>query len=464
VTIVAVALVAALAVPAMAEVNLTGFYRAKGYLSNFYKGGAGDAYQTLGPANNNPTIGNDTPTNAFVDQRLRPKFTAGDENVKAVLFLESDIQWGSTAVGSGQIGADGKDLEIKNVYVWFKVPDTTLDVTVGMQNVTDSFQGIFYGAADMAGVYANYKPTDTFALRLGGATLYNADTSHDDAVNVYTAEAKFGLPKAKIGANLYYLRDASKGLATGGNNYGIGTNYATVAGVTNLFVPGVDFSFNAGPVALSGFAFAQLGDRVYDAPVGGTVHKTKFTGKAADLRADLAAGTAKVFVEGLYLSGDENADQNGNNPGNHYNGVVQVNDYRYLSGSSVFARNATYFVLPSADAINTAEGLTYSANNHGNGLMLLQAGATVPMTAKLTGMFNAAYARVSEASAGKGEELGVEANATLSYNLQKGLDVAGTAAYMVLSNDRQYLTAGGGTSASGVDNPYALIAKVNYAF
>lgn len=424
VMIVAVALVAALAVPAMAEVNFTGFYRAKGYISNMYLGTAGDAH--VGYID----LGKDVNTNAYVDQRFRTKFTAGDENVKGVLFLESDIGWGSAAVGRGDLSADGKDLEIKNAYLWFKLPNTTVDVTLGVQGISDAYAGVFSGAADVAGVYANYKPAENFALKLGYAVPFIEDvaTKKDGEVSLVQAEAKFAVNKdVKVGANLYYLRDGRSG-ATGSE--------------TKMYMPGVDFAANLGAANLTGFAFYQGGqlDEDYD-----------ISAYAADLRVDAMAGPAKVFGEVLYTSGDDGTDPD------EFGGVVVLDDYDYRFGSSTFGRNATYLIMPAADSINTAAGLTYNANNAGYGLLLLQAGASMPLAEKLTGKFNAAWAQFNEAP-GDDKDMGIEVNATAEYNLQKGLDVAATAAYLMIGD------AYNGWSTPDNDDPYALVAKVNYAF
>ncbi len=80
--------------------------------------------------------------------------------MKAVLVpRERHDSWGDSCRRSvarnagGALAADAIQLETKNVYVWFKVPDTSLDVTVGLQSQSDHYAGIFYGGADMAGIF-----------------------------------------------------------------------------------------------------------------------------------------------------------------------------------------------------------------------------------------------------------------------------------------------------------------------
>lgn len=424
---VAVALVAALAVPAMAEVNLTGFYRAKGYITNFYKGGAGDIH------NGKVQIADDAKTNSYLDQRLRTKFTAGDENVKAVLFLENDMTWGgmNSAKDGGAISADGKDLEVKNAYVWFKVPDTAIDLTVGMQGVSDIYAGTFSGAADVAGVTANYKPSESLALKLGAYVplLDNVAANEDGQVSFYQAEARFAASQnVKVGGALYFLKDTR----VAGDGFAI-------------YMPGVDFTAKLSDmVGLTGFAFYQFGDAQDTA--AGQVDQSAF---ALDLRADVAAGPAKVFAEALYMTGDDDPADDKNE------GVVVLDDLDYATGCSTCVRNSTVLIMPASDSINTAAGLTYNANNAGDGMLLLQAGVALPFTPKLGGKFNAAFAQAAK-NPGGDKDMGVELNATLDYNVAKGLDTAVTAAYLFVGD---YATGGATT-----DDPYALYAKVNYAF
>src|SRR5512135_1116244 len=155
-----VLLVAAVAVmfalPAMADMtptnlNVSGFYRSKAYLSNFIDGYSKPSIRTGQP-------GDEEQTNAFVEQRFRVKFAFGTENVQAVWFLESDNIWGdasgsnkqmsndTTGLGAmrntgGALGADRINTETKNVYVWFKIPDTSLAMTWGLQNQSDAYAG-----------------------------------------------------------------------------------------------------------------------------------------------------------------------------------------------------------------------------------------------------------------------------------------------------------------------------------
>ena len=455
--VAALGMVAAMAAPAMAEVNFTGFYRAKGYVTNFYTGGAGDwTHSSKTNATPGVTLQKDAPTASYVDQRFRGKFTAGDENVKAVLFLEHSAIWGQA--GADLSGDSTDKLAIKNAYLWFKVPDAPVDVTAGLQNVTDAYQGVFFGAADVAGLFVTAKPSESLALRVGAAIPYQPSIKTDESVKLFLAEAKFAAgPAAKIGANLYFLQDKGAGATAFWKPFDTTAAFnGSETGRTNIYMPGVDFAVNAGIANISGFAFYQFGERKFDNTIVNP-EKLKFGGYAGDLRADVKAGPANVFLEGLYVSGHDF-----NSTGNKYKGVVVLDDYDFGSGSSTYSRNDMVLLTPAADSIGTAGALTYDMNNHGAGVIHVAAGAKMDVAPKTTAKLGVGYLRAAKAfQANAKKEMGTEVNATINYNLQKGLDVSGTAAYAFLGKGFTDATTGARPDA---DDPYALIAKVNYAF
>ena len=476
--LLAVALVAAMAAPTMAGTDINGFYRAKAYTSNFKNYTTGNYVNATPPDN--------VSTNDYVEQRLRLKFSMGEENVKVVAFFEQDLMFGDSSGQSGTRNAGGAiqgdsiNLETKNIYLWFKVPNTGFDLTVGLQNLSDPYRGHFMGAADMAGGLATVK-FEPVSLRFGGFTPWERDTHQSDDTELFIAEARISpVKELGIGLNFYFIRDGADAIGTtvGGGASGelsASNNVAqmfrggvqVVQGVTKIYMPGVNFDFNAGVAQISGFAFMQFGDRVYDSGAP----KTKFSGYAADLRVDANAGPAKVFLEGLYTSGDK--------PGtaDKIEGVVVAEDFKFASSSSNPTSLDMTILAPSADEINTSRNLMYTSNNNRagggyamNGVRLgatfLAAGASMKLGDKLTGKVGVGYLRANQlapvALAGTNldlkKDMGTEVNGYLNYNIMKGLDFGVYAAYAWL---------GDGYKVSGSpdpDNLYDVHARINYAF
>jgi hypothetical protein len=121
IAMVAMVAVFALVMPASAaELKFGGYYDTKIYHTNNLRDGNDDADDQM----------DGTKT------RMRLYFTAiGSENLKAVVKTEFDSVWGNARLG--RQGADGgsrdnSGFEIKNGYIDFNVPDTPLNVKVGI--------------------------------------------------------------------------------------------------------------------------------------------------------------------------------------------------------------------------------------------------------------------------------------------------------------------------------------------
>ena len=471
--VLAVVLVAALAAPAMAGMDATGFIRIKGYLGNFKNGSA--------PGGANPVLKKDAPDAAYVDQRFRAKLSFGEENVKAVWFSEIDYSgWGDASAGTkvstadtGGLGAqrntgaalsaDRVNLETKNVYLWFKLPDTSLDFTVGMQNQTDAYAGLFYGAADMAGVFVNGK-VEPVSYKLGWSKWYENNNMKADDMTLYVAEVNLAPTKdAKVGLNVYFWQDD-----TGKTQPQPTTELPFVASVPNkkrIYTPGVNATINAGPATLTGFALYQFGkiDFLDSTP---DVNIKAF---AADLRADLNLGPGKFFLEGLYISGGDNSAKD-------YKSIFTANDLEAASpgGAASFTRTDMVILLANADDINTgvslvgsggvANGGFKSPGAGGRGITHVAAGYTQKLGDKITGKIGAGYLAITKKQLSdttvKGKGMGTEVNANVNYNIMKGLDFGLYAGYCWLGDWFKSTNA----AVPDPDNVYDLHARLNYAF
>jgi hypothetical protein len=496
--VLAVALVAALAAPAVAGTDINGLYRAKAWVSNFRTTGTTPAVDNIGASN------------AFVEQRMRLRFSSGEENVKAVAQFEIDFTaWGDVAGGNpvdvkngatvaaaytggaarnggGALGADRINLETKNVYLWFKLPNTSLDFTVGLQGQSDAYAGLLFGAADMAGVFVKgkFEPVD---YSLGWAKLYENASAKADDLTLYAASAKFAPTKdVKVGLNLYFLQDDTGKIANtlpatgstmltaaplGFGNGALGYDlYLLGANKKKIYIPGVDFALNAGPAALTGFFIYETGKVDYQAAATKDIDVKGF---AFDLRGDMNVGPGKAFLEGLYISG-------GDNVAKEIKSIVTLSDFDASpGGNSAFARTDMSILLVNGDDINCAQalvgaravpsGTSWGASTSpalgGRGLTHIAAGYTQKLNDKVTGKFGAGYLRANKLllvtdSWKKGKVLGTEVNANVNYNIMKGLDFGVYGAYAWLGNyfqDKDFPN-------EDPKNPWSANLRLNYAF
>jgi len=464
--VLAVALVAVLAVPAMAGTDINGFIRAKAYMSN-YNGV---------PKDNNGNLQKDAPTSAYVDQRMRLQFKSGEENVKAVAQFEIDFSsYGDTAgsattagVGrnsGGALGGDRINLETKSVYIWFKLPDTSLDFTVGLQTQTDPYAGLLYGAADMAGIFMTGK-VEPVSYKLGWAKLYENDQYRTDDLTLYVAEVKLAPTKdIKVGLNFNFIQDDTEKRVNANS-----LPFATTAGNENskkIYTPGVDVAFVTGPATISGFAFYQFGKEECLDPAGG--EDTNLKAYAIDVRADLSVGPGKGFFEALYVSG-------GNGEGNDYKSIVTLSDLNASpGGNSAYGRTDMELLLFNNDDINTSQSLIGSAaattssspSNGGRGITHFAAGYSMKLSEKMTAKGGLGYLmatkKLTVADANrKGKTMGTEVNANVNYNIMKGLDFGLYGAYAFLGDFYEFNTYPAGSSAP--DDIYDVHFRLNYAF
>ncbi|MFA6148844.1 MAG: hypothetical protein WC899_11615 [bacterium] len=484
-TVMAVVLVAAMAAPAMAEFSTSGFLRVKARVDQNMQ--VPSAAGTQGGTFILP--GADPRTAAFVEQRQRFSLNWKGENAGAVGLFEMDFgAWGDSAYTAGRnqgagLEADSINLETKDFYLWFNIPNTSVKVTAGLQNVTDSFQGVVLGAADMAGIFVTGKggPVD---YRLGWAKFQEGNTRVDDDVDFYIAEAKFAPTKAaKLGVDFYVLRDASGSTAAGSGTFG--TNLNTIGRIftdygigatsfrydpSTFYYLGVDGAFQAGPVGLSGFAFYNFGKvKGATGTIGGdnTISNEDFDVKAyvVDVRADIAAGPGKAFVEGAYVSGSDRNSSDFESP-------ITGSNYA-LAGSYPFARMDMQILLPNADELNTSSALAYDAQNKGRGLILLVGGFSMKFNDALSGKVGAGYMQDTESpDSSVNKHKAVEVNANVNYTVAKGMDIGLYGAYAFLSDWEDYGT-GNGTVGSTVytasatkdaDNIFKTYLRMNYAF
>lgn len=464
IVLLAVVLAAAFALPAMAaDIKASGFYRSKAWMGNFHDGSGAPSLRTDQP-------GDEAQTNAFVEQRFRVKFDFGDENVKAVWYLESDMYWGDSGGSSapnparnsgGALGADKVQMETKNIYVWFKVPDTSIDVTVGLQGQSDAYAGVLYGGADMAGIFLNgkYEPVK---YTLGWAKLYENTAHKTDDMTLYVARADFVPAKdAKLGVNFYFLQDDSAK-----NTSATALPSAVLAGEGfkgKVYMPGIDGTFKAGPATITGFLQYQTGK--YE-PIDPTASSVDVSAYLVDLRADMAVGPGKMFIEGLYLSGGDNPDDKYKAP------ITLATRESSPGGNSSYTRTNMAILLASPDTIGVSQCLIGCSGgesgsdpgNGGRGITHFAAGYAQNLNAKTKIQANVGYLAATKKlvtdTTVKGKDMGTEINARVDYNIVKGLDVGLVAAYAFIGDFYNSNVAG----SNDIEDAYTTYARINYSF
>ena len=145
-TFIAVAAMLAVAAPAMADFKFSGEFRIQGH------------HQTTADARGG-VFSDDVQSENLIHQRFRPKLDYRvNDLISLTYFGEIDIVWGEQLApggNDGRVGADGYNLQTKNVYLDLKIPQIDSSLRLGVQGVRDPFNGVVFfddmAAANMTG-------------------------------------------------------------------------------------------------------------------------------------------------------------------------------------------------------------------------------------------------------------------------------------------------------------------------
>ncbi len=113
-------------------------------------------------------------------QRVRLKLEMiANENLRGVFQIENDILWGQSASG-GQLGGDGITVEVKHAYLDWVIPDTDIQVRMGLQPLV--LPGMVADSAVLNDDVAGIVVSKTFNEYIS-ATLFWLRTYADNTVN-----------------------------------------------------------------------------------------------------------------------------------------------------------------------------------------------------------------------------------------------------------------------------------------
>lgn len=237
--LVAAAAMTTLAAPAMAiEADFTGFLQARGFMYNNLDGNDDNDDSVRGG-----------------DQRFRLWTNAAlNENVKSVFAIEVDTLYGGTDTagagsGGGDIGADSKDIEVKNAYLDFNIPTWNTNVKVGAQP-WQLGRGLILGD-DASGVQVRYTPVEGQSLAfyyVNGLEGSRVEKERDD-LSYYQVQYDMKVAGWNVAPYVGYL-DGALDLET----YYLGANVDGKVGPVTLGATAIVNSWEQGDTENEGFA------------------------------------------------------------------------------------------------------------------------------------------------------------------------------------------------------------------
>jgi hypothetical protein len=426
----------ALAAPAFATSSVSGYYRMQ-MITQTINGA---------PAKNKPA-------ESVVDNRLRMAYKNQlNDYLYFVYYAEVDTPWGQLSKGSigggGEAGADGVNVETKNAYIDFKIPNSIFSFRSGVQGYADRFNGAFV-FDDMAGIQANLSIAPAFSTNLAYFKFYENNKALWDDVNLYGLQNTIKVnDNLKIDADLYW-RDNASGIVIA-PGAALDTAGAVVNKADDLYVAGVAAQAKVAGVGLDGWVAYQFGKQ--DRIVGSDV---KYGSLGASAKASMDAGPAKVGLRLTYFSKDDSATDD-----KAWQQVATGNFDFTGENLSIFYCDVYYN--------NTGGGrhAMTDAASAGYGLFAVNATADVKLPANLylksgAGYFMALDDTINKNIATKkdGKDLGIEVAARVGTKIAEKVDVSLGGAYAFVGNFYNSTTGG-----SDPDNMYKVNFMINMGY
>ena len=407
-----ICLVALIAVFAMvmpisaAEVKINGIWNAKAWHRDNYDGDD-DSDDSV----------------SYVTQRMRMYFNViASENLKLVYKNEIDFEWGDTRPSSsapksrndgGGRSGDNVNLETKNVYLEFMVPDTPVKATMGLQGIT-LHKGWFVSDDFSAARFdMNFDPVSITVYWAGLNGLFDSPTSDGtDASDDNWQIVASGAYKAEnMDARLTFGYERLPNSLSGNAGLGVSTDDPDD---NDLFVIMGEFGMSFDMVSFDIVAAVNAGEA--DGEGGTSATNRDYSGYMASFNVDIALDMATISVLGIYASGDDEGDFD--------------DDFKGMSGQTyswaeIISDGYTYDRNASLSQIGGA--------NTPSNMWALAVGVDLKPTDTTTLMFDAYYVGMVEdrfVGGDKEDEIGIEVDARLTQKIYDTLSMTVLGAYL----------------------------------
>jgi hypothetical protein len=371
-----------------AEMKVNGIWNAKAWARDNYDGDddTDDATQ-------------------YVTQRFRSYWNwIASENLKLVYKNEIDMEWGDAAFvnernNGGGLGGDSVNLETKNIYLEFMVPDTPVKATLGLQGITLHKGWFISDDAGGARFDMNFDPVSITAYWIGVDGLEANDSVSSD--DVWQA--------AVSGAYKAENMDARLSLAYQRNDNDLTSN--DVPESDDLYLLMGEFGMSFDMVSFDIVAATNFGEVDSDGAGDRDYEGFMFAGSV-----DIALDMATITVSGAYVSGDDEGDLD--------------EDFQGLAGQT----------FSWAEIIS--DGYSYDRNaslaqiggaNRPSNMYYVAAGVDLKPTDTTTIMFDVYYIGMVEDRTIAGEdedEIGIEVDARLTQKIYDNLSLTILGAYL----------------------------------
>lgn len=433
-------LVFAFTVPATAQVEhqFGGYWRTRFTVQNNFTGTESERRAF------NPATGKTSFNNTVVNTRTRLYYTAVlNENLKLVNKFEFDATWGGPD-SIGDIGADGKEFEIKNSYAEFNLDEHIF--RVGVQGWT--FGRGFLFADDGAGILWMYTSGNIMHI-IGWIKFWEGEAERHDDLDVYgyapfiTLSEGFTLQPYAIYAYC--------------GNFG---NYATDLGLplggirseVSAYYLGFDIDQKTDAFAWWGSAFYLGGDIEPDVTTPGVLEDIDISAYLFAIGGSIPMEGADIHGQFFYATGDEvtstGAQKN----------IDELETFLAFEGQSYYWAEILGFGIFDDQVPWGSTG-----DKIGN-VMAANIGVSFKPNDKMTLVLDLWYAQLVEERLNLAttknpvpsleDDLGIEIDARLTTQLVEGLNLDLVAAYLVA----------GDAIGDGEEDPIEVGAQLSLSF
>ena len=428
--LVALIAVFALVMPASAaEMKVNGIWNTKAYAVNNYDGydDTDDSFQ-------------------YVTQRMRMYFDfISSENLKLVYKNEIDFEWGDAAFqnarnNGGGLGGDTVNLETKNIYLEFMVPDTPVKATIGLQGVTLHKGWFISDDVSAARFDMNFDPVSitTYAALAAGTEWGDPDASDDDW--------------QLVASGAYKAENMDARLSFGYERLPNDVTSADQPESNDLFLVMGEFNMSFDMMSF----FVILGKNFGEADGSGpdSANNRNYDGFMGHVGANFALDMANIRAEFIYASGDKEGD---------FDDDFKTMNGRTFSWSELMSDGYTYDRNPANNQIG--------GSNSPSNMWAVNVGADLKPTDTTTLKFDVYYIGMVEdrtVAGQKEDEIGIEVDASLTQKIYDNLSMTVIGAYLFAEDGYGVYNgdpgAGAAQAAGSGDDAFQVGIGLDYKF
>jgi hypothetical protein len=428
--LVALIAVFALVMPASAvEMKVNGIWNTKAYAVDNYDGydDTDDSFQ-------------------YVTQRMRMYFNfISSENLKLVYKNEIDFEWGDSAFKNsrndgGGLGGDTVNLETKNIYLEFMVPDTPVKATIGLQGVTLHKGWFISDDVSAARFDMNFDPVSitTYAALAAGTEWGDPDASDDDW--------------QLVASGAYKAENMDARLTFGYERLPNDPTTADQPESNDLFLVMGEFNMSFDMMSFFVIAGKNFGEADGSGP--DSVNNRNYDGYMAHVGANFALDMANIRAEFIYASGDKEGD---------FDDDFQTMNGRTFSWSELMSDGYTYDRNPANNQIG--------GSNSPSNMWAVNVGADLKPTDTTTIKFDVYYIGMVEdrtVAGDKEDEIGIEVDASLTQKIYDNLSMTLIGAYLFAEDGYGVYNgdpgAGAAQAAGSGDDAFQVGIGLDYKF